>query len=121
MMRTPVQIVVARDKTDRRTDAFVDTLRLAFEGSADSAGSPSAYLAEAVDLGIRVLEPGGGLKAIEVRRLVEGARDTVFVVVGAWPKDSLELRKAASNHDVLEVPSPPRTGRRRNPGLKTRE
>lgn len=63
MSRTPMQIVVARDRKDRRTDAYVDTLRLAFEGSADSAGSPSAYLAEAVDLGIRVLEPGGNLRA----------------------------------------------------------
>ena len=41
MSQTPMQIVVARDRTDRRTDAYVDTLRLAFEGSADSAGSPT--------------------------------------------------------------------------------
>lgn len=108
--RTPVQIVVARDRTDRRTDAYVDTLRIAFEGSADSAGSPSAYLAEAVDLGIRVLEPGGGLETIEARRLVEGARDTVFVVIGDWPEGSDELRETSRGREVVKVPSPPERG-----------
>lgn len=110
MSRTAVQIVVVRDRTDRRTDVYVDTLRLAFEGSADSAGSPSAYLAEAVDLGIRVLEPGGNLEAVEARRLLEGARDTVFVVIGDWPEGSDELRGMAHNHEVVEVPSPPERG-----------
>ena len=57
--RTPLQIVVVRERMDRRTDVYVDTLRLAFEGSADSAGQPSAYLAEAVDLGIRVSGAAG--------------------------------------------------------------
>lgn len=56
-MRTPLQIIVIRNRADRRTEVYVDTLRLAFEGSADSAGSASAYLSDAVDLGIRVLEP----------------------------------------------------------------
>ncbi len=107
MMRTPVQIVVARDRTDHRTDVYVDTLRLAFEGSADAAGSPSAYLDEAVDLGIRVLEPEGSLTAVEARRLLEGARDTVFVVIGDWPEGSDELRGMAWEHNVVEVPSPP--------------
>ena len=106
--RTPVQIVVARDRTDRRTDVYVDTLRLAFEGSADSAGSPSAYLAEAVDLGIRVLEPGGHLEAVEARRVLEGARDTVFVVIGDWPAGSEELRGMAVDRKVVKVPSPPK-------------
>ena len=108
--RTPVQIVVARDRTDRRTDAYVDTLRIAFEGSADSAGSPSAYLAEAVDLGIRVLEPGAGLETIEARRLVEGARDTVFVVIGDWPEGSDELHGRSRGREVVKVPSPPERG-----------
>ena len=107
MSRTAVQIVVVRDRIDRRTDAYVDTLRLAFEGSADSAASPSAYLAETVDLGIRVLEPRGNLDAVEARRLVEGAQDTVFVVIGDWPEGSEELRGIAGNGEVVEVPSPP--------------
>ena len=108
--RTPVQIVVARDRMDRRTDEYVDTLRLAFEGSADSAGSRSAYLAEAVDLGIRVLEPEGSLETVEARRLIEGARDTVFVVIGDWPEGSDELRRMACGCEVVEVPSPPERG-----------
>ena len=49
-VRTPIQIVVSRDSLDRRTDAYVDTLRVAFEGSAGAAGSPSAYLEDAVDM-----------------------------------------------------------------------
>ncbi|MYF89033.1 MAG: TIR domain-containing protein [Boseongicola sp. SB0676_bin_33] len=110
MSRTPMQIVVARDRTDRRTDVYVDTLRLAFEGSADSARSPSTYLAEAVDLGIRVLEPEGNLKAVEVRRMLKGARDTVFVVIGDWPKGSDELCRRAHDRKVVKVPSPPRRG-----------
>ena len=60
-MRTPLQIVVIRDPEDRRTDVYADTLRLAFEGSADAEGSPSAYLAEAVDLGIRVPGTSSGI------------------------------------------------------------
>ena len=109
-VQTPIQIVVARDRTDRRTDVYVDTLRLAFEGSADSARSPSAYLAEAVDLGIRVLEPEGNLEAAEVRRLLKGARDTVFVVIGNWPKGSDKLRIRAPGRKVVKVPSPPKRG-----------
>ena len=108
--RTPVQIVVVRDRTDRRTDAYVDTLRIAFEGSADSVGSPSAYLADAVDLGVRVLEPGAGLETIEARRLVEGARDTVFVVIGDWPGGNAELRETSRSREVVKVPSPPERG-----------
>ncbi|MCY4589992.1 MAG: toll/interleukin-1 receptor domain-containing protein [Alphaproteobacteria bacterium] len=110
MSQTPMQIVVARDRSDRRTNVYVDTLRLAFEGSGDSARSPSAYLAEAVDLGIRVLEPGGNLEAVEARRLLEGARDTVFVVIGAWPKGSNELSRMAHNPNVVKVPSPSERG-----------
>ena len=110
MSQTPMQIVVARDRTNRRTDVYVDTLRLAFEGSADSARSPSAYLAEAVDLGIRVLEPGANLEPVEARRLLKGARDTVFAVIGDWPEGSDALCGIAHNSEVVEVPSPPERG-----------
>ena len=34
MARTPVQIIVARDHGDPKTEPFVDALRLAFEGAA---------------------------------------------------------------------------------------
>ena len=106
--RTPVQIVVLRDRMDRRTNVYVDTLRLAFEGSADSAGQPSAYVAEAVDLGIRVLEPTSRLAAEDARRLVEGARDTIFVVIGGWPSDAEGLRQVAAEHDEVAAPAPPK-------------
>ena len=105
-----MQIVVARDGADRRTAAYVGTLRLAFEGSADPVGSPSAYLTEAIDLGIRVLEPGGNLEAAEARRLLEGARDTIFVVIGDWPEGNDELREMARNCELVDVPSPPERG-----------
>jgi len=120
-VRTPVQIVVVRDRTDRRTDVYVDTLRLAFEGSADPAGSPSTYLAEAVDLGIRVLEPEGSLTAGEVDRLLEGARDTVFVVIGAVSRDKAELVTVASDPTVVQVPSPPDRGDREIQGARPRD
>ena len=116
--RTPVQIVVVRRTTDTRTDVYVDTLRLAFEGSSDSAGSPSAYLAEAVDLGIRVLEPAGHATVAEAEKLVSGARDTIFVVIGGWPDDSGTIRRVADDHQVVMVPAPParRTGAVQGPG-----
>ena len=102
-----MQVVVVRDGMDRRTDVYVDTLRLAFEGSADSAGSPSAYLAGAVDLGIRILEPAGRLARGDARRLVEGALDTIFVVIGGWPDDADELRRVSGDREVVIVPAPP--------------
>lgn len=81
-MRTPLQIIVIRDRANRRTEVYVDTLRLAFEGSADSAESASAYLSDAVDLGIRVLEPTEALGEEETMRLLRGARHTIIVVIG---------------------------------------
>lgn len=79
---TPLQIVVSRDGDDRRTDVYVNTLRLAFEGSSDAASSPSAYLADAVDLGVRVLEPAADIEEPEIGTLVGGAQETVVVVIG---------------------------------------
>ena len=88
---TPLQIVVSRDGDDRRTDGYVDTLRLAFEGSAEAASSPSAYLADAVDLGVRVLEPAGDIEEAEIGALVGGAQETVVVVIGEGSAQSAAL------------------------------
>ena len=52
----------------------MDTLRFAFEGSAAAVESPIAYLDDAIDLGIRVLEPSGSIEKHEVKRLVDGAQ-----------------------------------------------
>ena len=39
---------------------------------------------------------------------MEGARHTIFVVIGGWPDDSGELREAAGGHEVVVVPAPAR-------------
>ena len=111
-MRTPLQIVLIRDPRDRGTDVYADTLRLAFEGSAGTAGSPSAYLDDAVDLGIRVLEPTEGVTDKEVERLLEGAEHTVVVVIGEVrdPTALFEEKLARDNFVQVVGPSPPSTG-----------
>ena len=106
-MRTPLQIVVIRDRANRRTEVYVDTLRLAFEGSADSAGSSSAYLSDAVDLGIRVLEPAEALGEQEAMRLLRGARHTIIVVIGE-PSDRGKLLLERIDGDrKVEIHLPP--------------
>ena len=107
-MRTPLQIIVIRNRGNRRTDVYVDTLRLAFEGSADSAGSPSAYLAEAVDLGIRVLEPAAALGNEETSRMVGGARHTIVVVIGNATEQSARLLEFIREENIVWVPLPPK-------------
>ena len=104
---TPVQIVVSRDRSDRRTDVYVQTLRLAFEGSADAVGSPSAYMADAVDLGIRVLEPAANLADSEVRALVRGARETVVVVIGLPTAQSRALEASVGSDHTVRAEAPP--------------
>ena len=103
--RTPLQIVVDRSVDDRRTDAYVDNLRVAFEGSAAAPGSPSAYLDDAVDLGIRVLEPSSSVTRAEIRNLLGGAEHTILVVVGdaRIPK----LRERVPEDHVVDVDAPP--------------
>ena len=105
-MRTPLQILVVRDPADWRTDVYVDTLRLAFEGSADSAGSPSAYIAEAIDLGIRVLEPARGIRDDEATRLIRGARHTIIVLIGDPPNGSELLVRRADRKNLVRVSLP---------------
>ncbi len=109
---TPIQIVVSRDRDDRRTDAYADTLRLAFEGSAEPASSPSAYLADAVDLGVRVLEPATDIEEPEIEALVGGAQETVLVVIGdgSWQSEALEAFVGSDHVVQVESPLPAVTG-----------
>lgn len=111
-MRTPLQILVARDPDDWRTDVYVDTLRLAFEGSADGTGSPSAYIADAIDLGIRVLEPAKKIRDDDAERLLRGARHTILVVIGdAFNRhESLVSRIDRENLVRVSLPSEPTGG-----------
>ena len=111
-MRTPLQIVLIRDPRDRGTDVYADTLRLAFEGSAATAGSPNAYLDDAVDLGIRVLEPVEGIVDEEIDRLLNGAQHTIVVVIGNIddPTDLLEMRLDSNNIVHVVAPLAPNTG-----------
>ena len=106
-MRTPLQILVARDPADRRTDVYVDTLRLAFEGSADGAGSPSAYIADAIDLGIRVLEPAKKIRDDDAERLLRGARHTILVAIGEPFSRHESLVSRIGGENLVRVPVPP--------------
>ena len=105
-MRTPLQVIVIRDPNNHRTNVYVDTLRLAFEGSAEAAESPSAYLDDAVDLGIRVLEPLERIKKQEAERLVGGAQHTVVVSIGSL-LDRVELFKIlVGDENIVWAPTP---------------
>ena len=103
---TPVQIVICRDTNDLRTDIYVDTLRVAFEGSTQVPGSPSAYMADAVDVGIRVLEPATDLTDDEIRALIGGARETVVVVIRDSSAGSTELEKEVGPDNIVSVEAP---------------
>ena len=117
-MRTPLQVIVIRDRTLRRVAPYLDALRLAFEGSAEPAEFPSAYLSEAVDLGIRVLEPAPDLSEAEATRLIQGARHTIVVLIGD-PTDSRErLARMVSTSNVLRVFPPPKMSSGDNQGEK---
>ena len=105
-MLTPIQIVVTRDRSDRRTDAYIETIRLAFEGNASGAGSPSSYLSEAIDLGIRVLEPTDDLEEAAAERLVGGARNTIVVAIGASSGPSKMIESKVSTGQVVRIPPP---------------
>lgn len=113
-MRTPLQVVLIRDARSRATDVYADTLRLAFEGSAETEESPSAYLDDAVDLGIRVLEPVEGITEEEIDLLLGGAQHTIVVVIGESPEwiGPLVERLDSINVVYVEAPLPPTTGER---------
>ena len=104
-MRTPLQIVLIRDLQNDRTDVYAETLKLAFEGSARGAGSPSVYLGDAVDLGIRVLEPIADLTDKEFGRLLKGAKHTILVVIGN-PERANGFRNKLDSHHIVQVNVP---------------
>lgn len=105
-MSTPIQVVVVRDPRNSETDVYVDTLRLAFEGSASPASSPSAYLADSVDLGIRVLEPLSDISDQEIKSLLQGARHTIVVVIGALPDLEEKFRARVDEYHIVPVDAP---------------
>ena len=88
----------------------MDTLRLAFEGSAEAASAPSAYLADAVDLGVRVLEPASNIVEPEIDALVRGAQETVVVVLGDRPGQSEALASAVGSASVVRIALAPAGG-----------
>lgn len=105
-MRTPLQIVLFRDLANRQLDIYAETLRLAFEGSADSADSPNAYISEAIDLGIRVLEPIDELVEGDALRLNNGARHTILVIIGEQEIKGRILESIVGETKILRVPLP---------------
>ena len=105
-MRTPLQVIVIRDPNNHRTNVYVDTLRLAFEGSAAATESPSAYLDDAVDLGIRVLEPLESIKTQEAERLVGGAQHTVVVSIGRLLDRVALFEKLVGDENIVWTPTP---------------
>ena len=104
---TPIQIVVCRDTSDKGTDAYVDALRVAFEGGAEVPESSNASLADAVDLGIRVLEPAENLTDLEMCALLDGARETVLVKIGAPSALSESLEREVGSDNIVFVHAPP--------------
>ena len=110
-MRTPIQIVVIRDPSNVATNVYVDTLRLAFEGSAEAAGSPDSYIGDAIDLGIRVLDLSRdvGLSVDEVDRLAGGAGETVAVLFGGRD-DGWEYLLGLKGVTKLDVSEPEEPG-----------
>ena len=111
---TPIQIVALRDKNDPRTDEFVETLRLAFEGSGGATETPAAYLSDAVDLGIRVLDPAADISDSEITTLLAGARKTVAVTIGDLPERRQQFESYVGGDQVHmvdgEIPPTPRDG-----------
>lgn len=111
-MRTPLQIVLIRDAHELGTNVYADTLRLAFEGSAGTAGPPSTYLDDAVDLGVRVLEPVEGIADEGIARLLNGARHTIAVAIGDANGLTDRFVQKLDSSDIVRVaaPSPKNAG-----------
>ena len=64
-------------------------------------------MGDAVDLGIRVLEPAGNLTDAEIRDLLDGARETVVVVIGHPSVQSEALEAVVGSDHIVPVDAPP--------------
>ena len=105
-MRTPIQILVTCDRRNPETRAYVDTLRLAFEGNAGEPSSPSTYLEDSVDLGIRVLEPVTGLQEQEIDRILGGASHTIVVQIGESLDSNAQFKHRIGTDRIVLVQAP---------------
>ncbi|MFK8015249.1 MAG: hypothetical protein AB8G17_07395 [Gammaproteobacteria bacterium] len=111
---TPIQVIVIRDRTDLRTDAYVELLRFALEGS-DSPGNATGvgYFSEELDIGIPVLEPRSPSDSPDYRKALFGAAaSTVIFEIRSrkrpkWPAAvKALLRKRAGTKTVpIVVPA----------------
>lgn len=93
--QTPAQVVIVRDASDPETDAFVDLLRQAVEGDADTY---TGYVSESLGIGIPVREPsppGDNQKQLDA--LLGAAAKTIVVEIR--PK-ALKRKK----HDGTSAP-----------------
>jgi len=119
-MPTPIQIVLIRDRSKPESEPYRDALRLAFEGSGADAQSPTAYLDDAVDLQIQVLEPDFERAQPSIERLLAAARDTLVVEILPLPHsveltrqlDDLKARVGADHVVSVKIPDPPTEGDR---------
>lgn len=107
-MRTSIQIALIRDPDDRATDVYADTLKLAFQGSSVKDRSANAYLDDAVDLRIRVLELTDGMDDEDIQRLLSGARNTIVVVIGELHDQTDKLKEELEKENFVYVASPVR-------------
>ncbi len=80
-IRTPLQIITVRDKSNPDSDSYIEMLRLAFEGESTNT-STNGYLADSIDLSIRVLDLDQPPETThDTKRLLNGARYTILVVI----------------------------------------
>ena len=109
---TQLQVILLRNRAEPDTDVYADTLRLAFEGTANQENPGNTYLDDAVDLQIQVLDlpeiPGESA----LKPLLGGARHSVLVIVDipgnkkALYQESEQLRKKVGQDNVVEIQIP---------------
>ena len=101
-MRTPLQIVVVRDQAERFSEAYVEALRLAFEGQPPRKSTVS-YLEDAVDLRIHVLDPPVyGQEDFDVDALFRAAEYTIVVWLEEHRKSQLDRPRGAAARQIVE-------------------
>ena len=99
-MKTPLQVITVRDQTNPDTDIYVDTIRLAFEGESVGSNSKTSYLADSIDLSIRVLDLDHPPKLEhDIKRLLSGAQYTILIVID---NSEYSKKKAKDKYRSLE-------------------